>query len=169
MKIEKIVKPQQQILSINTKTPVVKLPELIGPSFMKLVAHIKQEGAEIISMPFVSYKGLKEDGQVDGDLVEVEIGFPIDRPLASTPDFKSYILPPYNAVSTIFKGRYDELTTPYTEILTHLKQEGHIFTGTCYEYYLSDEEIEADNQETLIEVPYHSISSGYPSVTSTAS
>ena len=154
MKIEKIVKPSQQIVSINTKTPVAKLPELIGPSFMKLAAYIKQEGAEIVSMPFVSYKGMNEDGQIDGDNIDVEIGFPIDRPVKDTIEFKYYSLPSYKAVTTLFKGSYDDLTSPYLEMLAYIRQDGGKFLGTSYEYYLSDEEIESDQQETLLEIPY---------------
>jgi len=54
----------------------------------------------------------------------------------------------------LFKGSYDELTAPYTEMLAYIEAEGSSFTGRCYEYYLSDEEIDADQQETLIEIPY---------------
>jgi len=154
MKIEKMIKPEQQIISIHTETPVAKLPELIGPSFMKLVDYIKKEGAEVVSMPFVSYQNLKDDGQVDGDLVKVEIGFPINRPIEDTTEFKCYVLPSFKAVTALFKGSYEELAAPYTEMLAYIDEEGGSFTGRCYEYYLSDEEIDADQQETLIEIPY---------------
>ena len=154
MKIEKIVKPEQKITSLTTMTPVEKLPELIGPGFMKLAEYIRQEGAEIISAPFVSYKGIKEDGQIEGGTVEMEIGFPLDRIIAETAEIRSYVLPSYKAMSTLFKGRYDDLTNPYMEMLALIKKENGTFTGISYEYYLSDEEIASDQHETLLEVTY---------------
>ena len=154
MKIEKIIKPKQQVVSITTKTAVENLQHLIGPTFMKLVSYIQQEEADIVSTPFVSYRNLKEDGQVDGDLVEVEIGFPISKLIRESDEFKSYTLPSYLAMSALFKGSYDDLTSPYTAILERIAAENGHFTGVSYEYYLSDEEISSDQHETILEVVY---------------
>ena len=57
-------------------------------------------------------------------------------------------------MSTLFKGRYDDLTNPYMEMLALIKKENGTFTGISYEYYLSDEEIASDQHETLLEVTY---------------
>lgn len=156
MRIEKIVKPEQTIVSITTDIPVEKLPEIIGPSFMKLAEYIRSESAEIISTPFVSYKNLLEDGQVDGNLVQVEIGFPVNKQIAETAEIKSYTLPSYQAMSTLFHGSYSDLTNPYEEMLAEIKKELGTFTGVSYEYYLTDEEIESDQHQTILEVAYKS-------------
>lgn len=156
MNTEKIIKPEQIIISITHKIAVTELPNIIGPSFLKLAEYIKTQGAEILSAPFVSYKNLKEDGEVDGDLVTVEIGFPIDRKLENTDQFNCYILPSYKAISTLLKGAYDQLTSPYLEMLAEIKKENGLFTGVSYEYYLTDEEIESDQHETILEVVYQS-------------
>lgn len=154
MKIEKIVKPEQQIASFTTKTSVANLPNLIGPTFMRLAGYIRSQGAEIISSPFVSYKGMDENGQMEGDQIEVEIGFPLDRPIAEADGIKSYLLPSYRAMTTLFKGSYDDLTSPYITMLKRIKEENGQITGVSYEYYLTDEEISSDQHETLLEIVY---------------
>lgn len=154
MKIEKIVKPEQLIVSITTETEVEKLPELIGPSFMKMAEYIRAENAEIVSTPFVSYKNLREDGQIDGTLIKVEIGFPVNKQIPETAQIKSYLLPSYCVMSALFQGSYSDLTEPYEKMLAEIKNEQKSFTGVSYEYYLTDEEIESDQHQTILEITY---------------
>lgn len=154
MKISKIVKPDQNIISITKTLAVVELPIYIGPTFMKLAEYIRKQGAEIESAPFVSYKNLDEQGNANAEKVEVEIGFPIDDLIEEMDGMKVYKLPSYQAVTTLFVGKYEGLTQVYQELLAEIRNIGGSFTGICYEYYLSDEEIPEELQETLIEVAY---------------
>lgn len=57
MKIEHMTKPEQKIVSITRTVAVAKLPEYIGPTFMKLVAYIEARNARVQSAPFVSFTG----------------------------------------------------------------------------------------------------------------
>ncbi len=154
MKIEHIVKPEQNIVSCTFKVKVEEIPHIIGPTFMKLVKYINENQANILSTPFVSYKNLKKDGTVDGEIVDMEIGFPISDLLNETDDINSYVLPSYKAATTKYTGKYDGLSKVYEKILNDINNVDNEFLGICYEYYLSDEEIPEEQQETIIEILY---------------
>lgn len=154
MNIEQIMKPDQWIVSITYTIPVVEIKHVIGPTFMKLVAYIQEQQAEIQSNPFVAYKNMDENGNVNADSVQMEVGFPINKKIAETEEVRSYFLPAFKALTAVFIGKYDDLTSPYLAILEEIKRLNGTFKGISYEYYLSDEEIAEDQQETLIEIPY---------------
>lgn len=156
MHFEQIVKPEQWILSQSFTVKVEEIPQVIGPTFMKLGGFIQEQGIQILSTPFVSYKNMDESGGVDETSVKMEVGFPVAEEVknASTIASDSYFLPSYKALSYLYVGRYEEMTDPYFAMLNEIKRIGGKFIGTSYEYYLSDEEIPAEQQETIMELVY---------------
>lgn len=88
------------------------------------------------------------------DAIEVEIGFPIDQIIEEEGAVKSYLLPSYDAVTALYVGKYEDMTPIYMEMMAEIKAKGKKFSGMSYEYYLSDEEIPPENQETILELPY---------------
>ena len=133
MQIEKITKPAKTIVSMSTHISHEHLPNYIGTSFVDLLEYIKKNGAE---------------------LVDVEIGFPINKEIPSTEKFQSYELPSYQAVRTLYVGDYDDLTDSYKELIEAIKQENGIFTFRSYEYFLTDASVPLEDQETMIELTY---------------
>lgn len=155
MMIEKIVKPEQKIISITRKgLSVEELPQIIGPSFMELGQYIAEQGATILSTPFVSFKNMDEKGQINDSQMEVEIGFPIDRLISGKDHIVVYTLPSYKAVTTHYTGEYENMIPTYIALFEEIKTINGEFLHCYYEYYLSDEEIDASKQETIIELPY---------------
>ncbi|MGC6768842.1 GyrI-like domain-containing protein [Enterococcus sp. LJL128] len=156
MIIEKITKPEQKIVSFTQKGLVVtELPTIIGPTFMKLGKYISEQGANILSNPFVSFKNMDDDGKIDESQMEMEIGFPVDQLLPEKDGIVSYVLPSYKALSVHYVGKYDDMVPIYDALLNQIKENGDNFMHYCYEYYLSDEEIDESKQETIIELPYY--------------
>lgn len=101
MHFEQIVKPEQWILSQSFTVKVEEIPQVIGPTFMKLGGFIQEQGIQILSTPFVSYKNMDESGGVDETSVKMEVGFPVAEEVknASTIASDSYFLPSYKALS----------------------------------------------------------------------
>lgn len=130
------------------------LPDYIGTSFMDLLEYIQKHGAELVGTPFISYLNLDDTGQPKDELLDVEIGFPIDKEIPSTEKFQSYVLPGYQAVRTLYVGDYDDLTASYKELIDAIKQENGIFTFRSYEYFLTDASVPLEDQETMIELTY---------------
>lgn len=154
MQIEKIVKPAQTIVSMSTHISHEHIPSYIGTSFVDLLEYIQKNGAEPVGTPFISYLNLNDAGQPRDELLDVEIGIPINQELPSTEKFQSYVLPSYQAVRTLYIGDYDDLTDSYKELITAIKQENGIFTFRSYEYFLTDASAPLEEQETMIELTY---------------
>ncbi|MBP1046672.1 GyrI-like domain-containing protein [Enterococcus sp. BWM-S5] len=156
MNIEKITKPEQIIISItHTGLNVTELPKIIGPTFMEIGKYISEQGAAILSNPFVSFKNMDETGKLDESQIEMEIGFPVDKLIPENESIKAYRLPSYKAVSVLYVGDYDQgMIDIYRRLFEEIKANGGIFMNRSYEYYLSDEEIDLSKQETIIELPY---------------
>lgn len=154
MQIEKITKPAKTIVSMSTHISHEHLPNYIGTSFVDLLEYIKKNGAELVGTPFISYLNLDSDGQPKDELLDVEIGFQINKEIPSTEKFQSYELPSYQAVRTLYVGDYDDLTDSYKELIEAIKQENGIFTFRSYEYFLTDASVPLEDQETMIELTY---------------
>lgn len=154
MQIEKIIKPAQTIVSMSAHLSHEHIPSYIGKSFADLLEYIQKNDAESIGTPFISYLNLDESGQPRDQLLEIEVGFPINQELPSTEKFQSYLLPSYQAVRTLYIGDYDDLTDSYEELIAAIKQENGIFTFRSYEYFLTDASAPLDEQETMIELTY---------------
>lgn len=156
MNIEKITKPEQTIISItHTGLNVTELPKIIGPTFMKLGKYISEQGANVLSNPFVSFKNMDDTGKLDESQIEMEIGFPVDKLIPEKEAIKSYVLPSYKAMTVLYVGNYDDaMIDIYKQLFEEIKTVGGVFMNCSYEYYLSDEEIDLSKQETIIELPY---------------
>lgn len=154
MQIEKITKPAQTIVSMSTHISHEHLPSYIGTSFVDLLEYIQKNGAELVGTPFISYLNLDQKGKPRDELLDVEIGFPINQEIPSTEKFQSYHLPGYQAVRTLYIGDYDDLTESYKELIEAIKQENGIFTYRSYEYFLTDASVPLEDQETMIELTY---------------
>ena len=156
MTIEKIIKPEQNIISITrTGLNVTDLPKIIGPTFMEIGKYIAEQGANVLSNPFVSFKNMDETGKLDESQIEMEIGFPVDKLIPEKDLIKAYVLPSYKAVSILYVGDYDQgMIEVYRQLFEEITALGGHFMNRSYEYYLSDEEIELSKQETIIELPY---------------
>ncbi|GCF94266.1 hypothetical protein NRIC_21570 [Enterococcus florum] len=152
MTIEAIVKPEQWIVSQHFTVRVEEIPKVIGPTFMKLGGLIQEKGGTILSTPFVSYKNMGEEGTMDETAIEMEVGFPLAEKIEVPEEVDCYLLPSYQALSALYVGRYEEMTGIYMEMFDQIKKSDRKFVGTAYEYYLSDEEIPPEKQETILEV-----------------
>ena len=156
MQFEPIVKPDQWILSQSFTVKVEEIPQVIGPTFMKLGGFIQEQNIKILSTPFVSFKNMDEHGGLDESAIEMEVGFPVAEEVknAKKIDSDSYFLPSYKAMTGLYVGKYEDMTDPYFAMMAEIKKIGGKFSGISYEYYLSDEEIPEEQQETIMELVY---------------
>ncbi|MEL7657381.1 MAG: hypothetical protein AAGU75_15920 [Bacillota bacterium] len=71
----KFEKAEQPTISIRTNTKVENLPMLIGESYGKMAAYLKELEEFLSDVPYVAYHN------VDIQNLDVEIGFPVSKPL----------------------------------------------------------------------------------------
>ena len=124
--------PEQPILSIRTHSSAISLPKALGKAFEKLEARLKELGEEPSGAPFVAYYNMNMLN------LDIEIGFPVKRPLESNEGIKAGFQPTGKYAITMHQGPYSKVRPAYNALTKKVKDEGYQTTGVAYEYYLND-------------------------------
>ncbi|KAF1304685.1 MULTISPECIES: GyrI-like domain-containing protein [Enterococcus] len=154
MELIKIRKNPQLVVSITKEMTNAEVFDWIGESFMKLADHIEREKAQIAGLPFVSFKKLDENGNIAAAKVMIEIGIPIDHEINDTIEIICYQMAGYKAIQGTFTGSDDDLALVYSLMIDEIKKGGREFMHQSYEYYLTDASANAEEQMTMLEIPY---------------
>lgn len=134
-------------LSIRTETAVHNLPVLIGPSYTKLAAHLKDLGECLSDFPYVAYHNM------DMQHLDVEIGFPVTRALPGKGDITAGIIPAGKVTFCVYRGPYSGMEPVYGEMFQWIEQHGHKPAGAIYERYLNGPDRPEEELLTLVEIP----------------
>ena len=148
MNIEVVERKFQPTLCVRTITSVEKLPQLIGPSYQRIMTYMEQMGEEMDGEPYVGYFNM------DMQHLDVEIGIPVDKVLPGMEDITPGELPMGEVVTALYKGPYGEMEKAYNEIFAWINTNGYKPTGPSYEkYYNSPAEVPESELLTRIEFP----------------
>jgi len=148
VKIELIDQKVQPVLSIRTKTTPEELPDLIGRSYHKIMDYLKELGEEAVDAPFTAYYNL------DMQYLDVEMGFPVAKPLPEKGEILAGEIPGGKVVSCMHKGPCKEMEKSYAEMAKWISDNGHEPTGVAYEYYYnSPEDVPESELLTRIVMP----------------
>lgn len=128
-KIELTDQPSQHVLSIRTRTSVENLPEEIGKAYNSIMQYLKEIGSEPSDVPFVAYYNL------DMENLDVEMGFPVSKPMAGKGNIESSEIPAGKQISCMFKGPYKDMEAPYNEMMQWIKENEYTAKGVAYEFY----------------------------------
>ncbi|MGF7057977.1 GyrI-like domain-containing protein [Brassicibacter mesophilus] len=128
-KIELTDQPSQHVLSIRTRTSVENLPEEIGKAYNSIMQYLKEIESEPSDVPFVAYYNL------DMENLDVEMGFPVSKPMAGKGNIESSEIPAGKQISCMFKGPYKDMEAPYNEMMQWIKENEYTATGVSYEFY----------------------------------
>lgn len=138
---------EQPVLSIRTRTPVQGLPQLIGTSYSKMAAYLKELGEQLSDIPFVAYHNM------DMQDLDVEIGFPVVKKLPDKGDIKASSIPEGKVIFCMYRGAYHEIEPTYNEMLQYLKDNGLELRGASYEYYYNGPNFPEEDYLTKIIMP----------------
>ena len=145
--IELLQLNEQPALSIRTTTQVEKLPALIGESYGKIAAYIKELGENFSDVPFVAYHNL------DMQNLDVEMGFPVTKSLPDKNEIKSTFIPAGKIIFCMYRGAYIEMASVYNEMAKWITENGYEPVGTSYEYYYNSPEFPESELLTKIVMP----------------
>ena len=147
-KFEILHKTEQPTISIRAKTSVNKMPQLIGESYGKMEAYLKEAGEYMSDIPYVAYFNM------DMQNLDVEIGFPVPKVLPGKDDIKAGTIPESRVVFCMYRGAYTDMEPTYSEMAKWITENGLTPTGTAYEYYYnSPEDFPVDEMLTMIVMP----------------
>ena len=145
---ERIEQPRRPTLVVRTRTPVGRLPEVLGPAWGAVMARARALGAMPSEPPFVGYHN------ADMEDLDLEIGFTFTAPLEGEGEVQASEIPDGPAVATVHVGPYDRIGEAYEALQAWMSQHGHAPSGPSYEHYLDDpDEVAPDELRTRIVWP----------------
>lgn len=122
----------QTVISIRTRSAVQDLPLVLGKAYDSLMNYLNEIGAQASGAPFVGYFNM------DMQDLDIEVGFPVSKPLTGDNEVKPSEIPAGKQVSCLYKGPYSQIEPAYNAIMEYAAANGHTWTGVCYEFYLND-------------------------------
>lgn len=138
----------QPTLSVRVRTPIDGLPQLLGESYGKIGAYLAELGEGPAGAPFAAYYNM------DMQDLDVEIGFPVTKPLAEKGNIQASEVPGGKLGYALHTGRYSDIAPAYDALTQFVKEQGYEPTGVAYEFYLNDPgEIPQEKLQTQIVFP----------------
>ncbi len=135
---------ERPIVSVRTRAAVQDLPQLFGRIYGALMQYISEIGAQPAGEPFAAYYNM------DMQNLDVEIGFPVSKPLPDRDDIKGGALPAGKYATMMHVGPYDTLGPAYEVLTQYVNANGYEPTGVAYEFYFSGPETPPDKIQTQI-------------------
>ncbi len=145
--IEILKKIPQPTIYIRTKTKVENLPALIGESFEKMAAYLKEIGEFLSDVPYVAYHNM------DMQNLDVEIGLPVTEPVPGKEDIQAGFIPAGKVVFCMYRGAYGEMEGVYGEMAKWIEDNNYVPVGTAYEHYYNGQEYPESELLTMIVMP----------------
>jgi effector-binding domain-containing protein len=131
-KCELIQKTAQPALIVRTRAPVFRLSQAIGKAFAAVQAFLDQQNEQPAGAPFVMYRNMNMFS------LDVEIGFPVKRPLQGAGEIRPTEVPGGKAAACLFIGPYNKIAPAYKALQQWMKTNGYTADGAPYEFYLND-------------------------------
>jgi len=127
--IELLCQSGQPVLFIRTRTRVENLPQLIGESYGRMAAYLKELGEILADVPYTAYHNM------DMQDLDVEIGFPLSKALPGRDDIQAGSIPGGKVIFCMYRGAYSEIGPVYEEMMKWVQDNGFTSSGSSYEYY----------------------------------
>lgn len=124
----------QPTLFVKKNVSVTELPKILGATFMAVINHIWELGEQPTGDAFVGYFNL------DMDHLQLEIGFPVAKPLPGKGEIEAGTIPAGKQVTCLYKGPYMQMPAAYEEIQAWIASNGYTPIGPVYECYLNSPE-----------------------------
>ena len=146
-KIELSEQPAQPVLSIRTRTAVGNLPQVLGKAYGDIIQYLNELGEQPLGPAFTAYYNM------DMEDLDIEIGFPVARPLAGKGEIAASQIPAGKQVSCFHKGPYNKVEPVYNAMMQWINENGYTPTGVAYEFYYNSPD-EVPESELLTKVMF---------------
>ena len=137
----------QPVLSIHTKTPVSNLPQELGKAYGALIQYLNEIGEQPSGPAFAAYYNM------DMENLDVEMGFPVAKPLVGKGEIKAGEIPAGRQVSYVHKGPYNQMEPVYNAMMQWIEENGQTPTGVSYEFYYNSP-LEVAESELLTKIVF---------------
>ncbi len=146
-KINLLEQPKQHVLSIRITINFNDFPNTAKLAYDNITEYAECNNILLSGGPFVCYHN------TDLDNLDVEMGFPVARPISGMGNIVGHTIPVQKSVSGIFLGPYTDTDPLMMEIIKWIADHGYEQQGQIYNYYLNDDDRPAAELLTQIIVP----------------
>jgi effector-binding domain-containing protein len=146
-KINLYEQPEQHVLSIRKTIRFNDFPNIAKQVYEQIDEYTRQKNLLFSDCPFVCYHNS------DLENLDVEMGFPVAKPVSGYGEIGGHTFPVQKVVSGIFLGAYEETDPLMLEILQWITTNGYEQLGSIFNYYLNDGDRPASEQLTKIVIP----------------
>ena len=120
---------------------------LIGKSFSKIEAYLKELNEYLTDIPYVAYPNM------DMQNLDVEIGFPVSKVLPGKEEIGSDAIPARKIIFCMFRGAHSEIEPTNIEMSEWIEDNGFKPVGTVYEHYYNGPGFPESEMPTMIVMP----------------
>ena len=145
--IEILCRIEQPAIVVRAGTNVENLPALIAGSYGKMAAYLKEIGEYLAYVPYVAYHNM------DMRNLDVEMGYPVAKPLPGKGDILPGAIPGGKVVFCMYRGAYSELGPIYGEMAKWIEDNGFAPAGTAYEHYYNGHGFPESEMLTMVAMP----------------
>ncbi len=134
--------------SIRTTTTLKNLPQELGKAYAAIGQYLDQLGEQPTGASYAAYFSW------GGEDFEVEIGFPVSKPLPGRDEINATEIPGGKLARCLYTGPYRKIEPAYNALNEWVKEHGYESTGVAYEFYLNDPgEVPEQDLQTQIVFP----------------
>ncbi len=146
-KIELTEQTAQPVLSIRTRTAVGNLPRELGKAYQAIIQYLNELGEQPLDAAFAAYHNM------DMEDLDVEMGFPVPKPLAGKGEINAGEIPAGKQASCLYKGPYNQMEPVYNAMTEWINKNGYTPMGVAYEFYYNSP-LEVPESELLTKVVF---------------
>lgn len=164
MDIDVIEKEVGQVLEIEAKAPMWKLPSVMGRDFTLLAEQQELSGGERCA-PYARYVGIDWKQQVSkgvlANLMDVFFkkwhfysGMPVQSPVEVAAPMKNHFIKNSHYLQTMHRGPYHKVGDTYKALYQYSLDKGLQLADQSFEFYLNDPRlVKKEDLETKILIP----------------
>ena len=126
-----------------------QVPQYLGPAYMEVYDHIRQQGARDTGPCFALWHSPADVYENE----DAEAIVPIDRPVKQTERVKVYELPPTQVAAVVHQGNFEDFTQGHAALLEWIDANGYQIAGPYREIYIKHEKDDLSDSTTEIQFP----------------
>ncbi len=163
--IEIIDKEIGNVIEIEQRGPVWKMPVTLGKAYKRLFAYLSAQNTESADAPYVRYvnidwKQAMRQSKLAG-LFEVftkqwhyYVGVPVSKSLAGEEDLRSSAIAKARYVRMTHRGAYKDVGRTYQQMCAWIQAQGLSAAEASIEFYLNDPKTtKKEDLETIVLIP----------------
>ncbi len=121
----------QLTMSVRREVPAHGAAAAVGEAFEQVGRYLKEVGGRPVGDTFARFR------RIDGEVVDVEVGFTVLESLPAAGPVKASELPAGEAITTIHQGPYERLPEAVAALEEWLRTHGRTAGGPFWEVYLN--------------------------------